>query len=193
MKKQMMIVIVIILVIAVILGIVTLRNNNSNKENVELQDVSQVKSMFNAIYSKLTGKIPSLEIEEIDISDQTRVQAYTGLKSNENVEMLVVSEPMMSSQAYSAVVVKAKNNADIETMKQEMLDNINTNKWICVSAGKVYVTSYDNIIFLVMADEDWANIVYNEFKNYVNNNVGKELEKNTEENFELPAEMLVTQ
>ena len=41
-----------------------------------------------------------------------------------------------------------------------------------------------------MADKDIAKAVYNDFKKYVNNNIGKELEKsNDEENIELPPEM----
>ena len=68
---------------------------------------------------------------------------------------------------------------------------IHTSKWICVSASKVYVTNHDNVIFLVMADEEWAKPVYDEFKKFVNNNIGKELEKNAEEDFELPPQMIV--
>ena len=106
---------------------------------------------------------------------------YTGLKSTNNVETIVVSEPMMSSQAYSLVMVKTTSKkADIESMKQEMIDNINTRKWICVEAEKVYVTNYKDVIFLVMASDEWATPVYNEFKNLVGGKVGEELVKTTE-------------
>ena len=193
MKKQTIIAIVAILVISIIIGGVIAVNNNKsgNKDSVKIESAKDMKKMFSTINSNLKEELPSLETQEIDVSDEMQVQAYTGLKSNENVEALVVSEPMMSSQAYSAVAVKVKSNADIETLKQEMLDNIDTSKWICVSASKVYVTNHDNVIFLVMADEEWAKPVYDEFKKFVNNNIGKELEKNAEEDFELPPQMIV--
>lgn len=193
MKKQTIIAIVAILVIAIIIGgVIAVNNNNSgNKDSVKIESAKDMKNMFSTINSNLKEELPSLETQEIDVSDEMQVQAYTGLKSNENVEALVVSEPMMSSQAYSAVAVKVKSNADIETLKQEMLDNIDTSKWICVSASKVYVTNHDNVIFLVMADEEWAKPVYDEFKKFVNNNIGKELEKSAEEDFELPPQMIV--
>lgn len=193
MKKQTIIAIVAILVIAIIIGgVIAVNNNNSvNKDSVKIESAKDMKKMFSTINSNLKEKLPSLETQEIDVSDEMQVETYTGLKSNENVEALVVSEPMMSSQAYSAVAVKVKSNADIETLKQEMLDNIDTSKWICVSANKVYVTNHDNVIFLVMADEEWAKPVYDEFKKFVNNNIGKELEKNAEEDFELPPQMIV--
>ena len=61
---------------------------------------------------------------------------------------------------------------------------------ICVSAEQLYITNSGNLIFSVMADKDIAKAVYNDFKKYVNNNIGKELEKsNNEENIELPPEM----
>lgn len=193
MKKQTIIAIVAVLIVAIIIGgVIAVNNNNSgNKDSVKIESAKDMKKMFSTINSNLKEKLPSLETQEIDVSDEMQVQTYTGLKSNENVEALVVSEPMMSSQAYSAVAVKVKRNADIETLKQEMLDNIDTSKWICVSASKVYVTNHDNVIFLVMADEEWAKPVYDEFKKFVNNNIGKELEKNAEEDFELPPQMIV--
>ena len=193
MKKQTIIAIVAVLIVAIIIGGVIAVNNkkSGNKDSVKIESAKDMKNMFSTINSNLKEELPSLETQEIDVSDEMQVQTYTGLKSNENVEALVVSEPMMSSQAYSAVAVKVKSNADIETLKQEMLDNIDTSKWICVSASKVYVTNHDNVIFLVMADEEWAKPVYDEFKKFVNNNIGKELEKSAEEDFELPPQMIV--
>lgn len=39
---------------------------------------------------------------------QILVTSYTGIQSTGNVESLVVLEPLMSSQAYSAVALKVK-------------------------------------------------------------------------------------
>ena len=93
---------------------------------------------------------------------------------------VVVSEPFISSQAYSAVMVKVSENANIKEMKQEMLDNIDTRKWICVSAEKVWITNYEDIIFLVMSSEEWGKPVYDEFKQAVGGKVGEELQKTEE-------------
>lgn len=186
MKKQTLIIsIVSVLIISLIVTLV-LVNNSGNKSSIETS--SDAKNMLKSIFKENENDLPnSLETTEINVSNIEEVSAFTGLKSNSDVEFLIVSEPMMSSQAFSTVVVKAKDGADIESMKQEMLDNINTNKWICVSAEKLYVTNNGNIIFLVMADEDWANIVLNGFKKYVNNDIGKLLEKNSSENIDFPA------
>ena len=197
MKKQTMAIIIIAIVVAIIaiaIAFVTFTNKEDIKSNVKLESAQDITKMFSSIYADLKDSLPELETETIDISDDMMVEGYTGLKSAENIELLVVSEPLMSSQAYSAVAIKVKDGADIEAMKQEILDNIDMGKWICVSAEKIYITNHDNVIFFVMSDEDWAKSVYENFKKFVSNEVGKELEKTGEEdgNIELPPEMMVT-
>ena len=192
-KKSIYIIIGAILVIGIIAGIV-FGMKNKNSKGLKLETAEEMKTMFEKIYSNLGDTLPSLETAEIDVNDASLVTTFTGLKSNKDVEALVVSEPLINAQSYSAVAVKVKNGADIETMKKEMLDNINTHKWICVSAEKVYVTNSGNIIFLVMASENWAKPVYEGFKTYANNEIGKELERTeSSSDVELPPEMIVMQ
>ena len=194
MKKNLIYIIIgVIVIVGIIVGILfVMQNKKSN--GLKLKTTAEMKAMFEKIYSDLGDTLPSLETAEIDVNDDSLVTAYTGLKSNKDIEAVVVSEPLMNAQAYSAVAVKVKDGADIETMKKEMLDNIDTNKWICVSAEKVYATNSGNIIFLVMSDEEWAKPVYENFKKYANNETGKELER-TEDfgDVELPPEMTVIQ
>ena len=192
MKKQTITIIIIaVIILAVILGAILIINKNKGNEGGKIETVGQMKEMFKTIYSKLGEELPNLETQEISVEDETQVKAYTGLKSNKDIEKIVVSEPLMSSQAYSAVTIKVKSGANIEEIKKEMLENINMSKWICVSAEKMYITNNGNTIFMVMSSEDWAKPVYNEFKEYVGNNIGKELEKAEEENINLPPQMIV--
>ena len=195
MKKQTIAIILVIAVLVIaIIGVVIATNNKNNNNEAKIENVDQMKSMMKTINSNLKEQLPQLETDEIDVSNRELVTVYTGLQSNENVEKLVVSEPLMNAQAYSAAVLKVKPGVNIEKMKQEIIDNINMRKWICVSAEKLYVTNSGNIIFLVMADEEWAKPVYEEFKKYVDNKIGKELEKSEEaEDIELPPEMIVVQ
>lgn len=191
MKKQWIMWVAAVVVAIAVIGAVAISGKIGGNTTTKEIDISK---LFDTIYADLKDQLPnSLTTQEIDVTDGEQVAVYTGLISTENVEKLLVSEPMMSSQAYSAVVLRVKSGADIEEMKQEMLDNLNMNKWICVSANKLYITSYDNIIFAVMADEDWTKPVYEGFKNYVDNKNGKELEKTAEEGIEFPGELIVVE
>lgn len=186
--KKYSLIIALCLILVVIFSIVLVQNHKSNGSGFE--SAKAVINMFDTIYSNLEGNLPYLETMELDASDEVTVSIYTGLNSNENIESLVVSEPLTSSQAYSAVVVILKDGSNIDSVKQEMLDNIDMNKWVCVSAEKMYITNYGNAIFMVMSAEDWASSVYSEFKKCVNNEVGTELEKTAEVN-ELPPEIII--
>ena len=163
----------------------------SGKENTSsLETTKDIIKMINSINKDNKNVLPELETMKIDVKNIDEVTSYTGLTSNDNIESIVVSVPMMTAQAYSVAVVKVKDNADVEKIKQEMLDNIDMRRWICVSAEQLYITNSGNVIFSVMTDKDIAKAVYDDFKKYVNNNIGKELEKsNDEENIELPPEM----
>lgn len=197
MKKQTIIgiIIAVVLIIAIVIGVVVFNNQKNNKvessDNSKLETVSQMKKMINAVYSKLGDQLPSLETSTISSSDINQVKTYTGLQSTDNIEKIVVSEPLISAQAYLLATVKVKDGADIEKMKQEMLNNLDMRKWICVSAEKLYITNHENTIFMIMSSAEWADPVYNAFKEYVDNKIGKELTKTEEEKIELPPEMIV--
>ena len=152
---------------------------NGNKGNVETP--IDVNDIINTINKNNKNVLPELETLKVDIKNIDEVTSYTGLKTNDGIESIVVSEPLITSQAYSVAIVKVKDNADVEKIKQEMLDNIDMRRWICVSAEQLYIKNSGNVIFSVMADKDIAKAVYNDFKKYVNNNIGKELEKSNDE------------
>ena len=188
MKKQNIFIIGLILFAVISFIIFILVAGSGNKGNVETQ--KNINDIINTINKNNKDILPELETMKVDIKNIDEVTSYTGLKTNDGIESIVVSVPLITAQAYSVAIVKVKDNADVEKIKQEMLDNIDMRRWICVSAEQLYITNSGNVIFSVMADKDIAKAVYNDFKKYVNNNIGKELEKaNDEENIELPPEM----
>ena len=189
MKKGIIWAIVAVIIIALVGVGVYFSNQDDGNQGIKLETAKDMKNFFGKIYKKIEDQLPEVGTDIIDVSDAMEVTNYTGLKSNKDVEAIVVSMPVMSAQAYEAVMVKVKNGADIESMKQEMLDNIDMNKWICVSAEKVYVTNSGNVIFMVMSDEEWAKLVYDSFKEQVENKIGKELEKSEDTDYELPPEI----
>ena len=181
MKKQNILIIGLILLAVISFGIFILVSGKGNTGSLET--TKDIIKMINTIDKDNKNVLPELETMKVDVKNIDEVTSYTGLKTNDDIESIVVSVPMMTSQAYSVAVVKVKDTANVEKIKQEMLDNIDMRRWICVSAEQLYITNSGNVIFSVMADKDTAKAVYNDFKKYVNNNIGKELEK-SEYNFE---------
>ena len=190
-NKPIIIGTILLIACVIILVVIMSIKGNSNTDTNSFKSSGDVKRMVKSIYNELGDKLPELAFQNIDTSLDS-LKSYTGLSDNSNVDFMVVSEPEMNAQAYSLVALKVKDASKIESMKQEMYDNIDMAKWICVSAEKLYITNSGDLIFMVMSVDEWATPVYNSFKKYVNNNIGKELTKDEGENIKLPDELLQT-
>ena len=191
-KKQNILVIALILLAVISFGIIILVSGKENTSSLET--TKDIIKMISIINKDNKNVLPELETMKINVKNIDEVTSYTGLKSNDDIESIVVSVPLITAQAYSVAVVKVKDTADVEKIKQEMLDNIDMGRWICVSAEQLYITNSGNVIFSVMTDKDIAKAVYDDFKKYVNNEIGKELEKtNDEGSIELPPEMTIVE
>lgn len=195
MKKNVVwIVLGVVLVVAIAVAAVLLSNKGNT--GVVISSTDDMRAMIDSIYDKcMPGEKDAFDTEVMDISDDFSFKRFTGLQSNENVESFVLSAPFINVNPYEFAVIKAKAGANIEAMKQEMYDNLDMNMWICVSAEKLYITNYGDIIVVVMGRKEDAKLVYDAFKEYVGNNVGKELEKTNEydEDVELPPELIIDQ
>lgn len=164
-----------LVVLAGVIFVIT--SNKESKTNETLQTAGDIKKMLKTIYKNLASELPELTTEEINLKESELVESLTGLKSTDDINTLVVSEPVMGSQALEVAVIKTKEKTDVEAMKQNIKDNVDMSRWICVSAEKLYVVSSGDVIFMVMADSDWAKSIYDEFVKYVDNKVGETLEK----------------
>lgn len=76
----------------------------------------------------------------------------------------VASIPMISPNAYQCVLLRV-DEGDVETVKQQLKDNADLNKWICVSAETMLIESRDNVIFFVMGDQDTVYALNSAFQN----------------------------
>lgn len=190
-NKPIIIGTILLIACVIILVVIMSIKGNSNTDTNSFKSSGDVKKMVKSIYNELGDKLPELAFQNVDTSLDS-LKSYTGLSDNSNIDFMVVSEPEMNAQAYSLVALKVKDASKIENMKQEMYDNIDMAKWICVSAEKLYITNSGDLIFMVMSVDEWATPVYNSFKKYVNNNIGKELTKDEGENIKLPDELLQT-
>lgn len=156
----------IVLVIAIIVGAVYAIYHNQPKTYTQIvSSTDDMQNMINTIYEGVEEELPpTLNTQVVDISNVDILKSYTGLSSNENIDAVVVSEPMIGSQAYSLVLVKVKDGQDANAIAKEMSENIDTRKWICVEAEKLYATSQDNLAVLIMASNEWATPVSNRIK-----------------------------
>lgn len=131
---------------------------------VHLGSAEEVATFIDEMYANIpTDMMPmSLGTMELDLQDTETVSYHTGLTDLSQIEGIAISEPMMSSIAYSVVYIRTKDGADAEQIRQTLMDNVNPAKWLCVTAEKQIAGLFGNDIFFVMAAADTADLVYGE-------------------------------
>ena len=181
--KIIIAIVAIIAVIGIVVAVVMMNKEKAEGGNAEsklsINTADDMIKLVDDMYKDIE-MFPSIETAEIDVNDKDMFTSVTGLESSEKIDKVVVSQPMMSSQAYSLVLVKVKDANDANAIAKEMNEKANPNKWVCVSAERVYSTSVNNLVCFVMADADIADPVYNNFKKLAGK-VGQEYERTYEE------------
>ena len=139
-KKTKIIITVVTLFVIITVFVLNCGKNGKKNSFTKISSVDDLKNLAEEIY-KDNKPFPTLETREINISENTEVKTVTGIDNGDDFEYLVVSEPMISSQAYSLVIGKVKSGVNSDKVAKEIYENINPRKWICVSAEKVCATS----------------------------------------------------
>lgn len=127
-----------------------------------LENAEAVSAFFDEMYAAVPqDQMPmGLGTMELDLSDAETVAYHAGLSDLSQVDGITLSESMVGSIAYSVVYVRTKDGADVEAIKQTMMDNIDPAKWICVTAEKQMAASFGNDIFYIMTAAETADLVY---------------------------------
>lgn len=173
MKKK----IAFVLMAVMLTGAVTACGGNTDRTSDEVQTQTQeeqgmvhlgsaeeVAAFMDEMYANIpTDMVPmSLATMELDLQDIDTVSYHTGMTDLSQIEGIAISEPMMSSVAYSVVYIRTKDGADAEQIRQTLMDNVNPAKWLCVTAEKQVAGLFGDDIFFVMAAADTADLVYEE-------------------------------
>ena len=105
------------------------------------------------------------------LSDQFKAFAKDGLLTSEitdeNMEFHlgkaglefeegIASEPMIQPGAYVLCLLRVGEETDIEQLKQDIKDNVNPMKWVCVGVDpdNVIVDSIGDVVILIMSDDN---------------------------------------
>ena len=189
MNKTTKIILAVVAVITVvaIVGVILMMNSKP-ASNLSVKSAEDLTALVDKIYEGVSIEMPMLMTQELDMTDTETVKYFTGLENIDDIEYVVASEPMMTSQAYSLMLVKVKDGVDAEAIAKSMNENVDERKWICVTAEKIYTVASGDVVCLVMSNEQTAKTVYDSFKTLAGS-VGEEFERTAEEP-EMPEDML---
>lgn len=129
---------------------------------VHLGSADEVSAFFDEVYGGVAEDLLPMGgavMTELDLGDTDMLSYHTGLTALDGIEGVYLSESMISSTAYSAVYIRTKDDADAESIRKQLMDNVNPAKWVCVTAEQQYAVILGNDIFFVMGQQDTASEV----------------------------------
>lgn len=140
---------------------VSTEENADTAGMVHLNSTDEVSTFMDEVYGGVAEDLLPMEVTttELDLGDTDMISYHTGLTNLDGIAGIYLSESMMSSTAYSAVYIRTTDEADAEAIRQQLMDNINPAKWICVTAEQQYAVLVGNDIFFVMGYPDTASAV----------------------------------
>ena len=177
-KKIGLIVGIIAIIVIVVVGIVFAINANQVKENdLSALNSEELISLVNQVYEQSGLEFPMLETTELPLTDIEMLTYHVGLTSVEGVKSVIASMPMMNAQPYTLALIQTERSADIEKIKQDVLQNCDLRKWVCVNADKASVTNSDTVVLFIMGSNDEIIALENAFAEITGNTLGKKSEK----------------
>lgn len=127
----------------------------------------QVEGTLEEIMTKVYADVPEEErpmmLTNFEVTEEN-VENYLGTKNIEYEEALA-SESAVGSIAHSVVLVRMKDEADVEEAKKKIEESANPRKWICVEADDVVVKNKGNLIILIMSSSNYTQKIENSFDN----------------------------
>lgn len=132
--------------LAVLIGMVLLLPACGQK-NVE----GTLEELMTKVYADIPEDERPMMLTNTEVTEEN-VEYFLGTTEVEYEEALA-SESGVGSIAHSVVLVRVKDNADIEGIKTKIKESVNPRKWVCVGVeeDEVVVKNKGNLIILIMA------------------------------------------
>ena len=115
-------------------------------KNVE----GSLEEIMTKVYANVADDEKPMGLANTEVTDEN-IEYYLGTSDIEYKEALA-SESMTGSIAHSVVLVRVKENANVEAIKTKIKENVDPRKWICVGVeeDEVVVKSKGDLIILIM-------------------------------------------
>ena len=120
-----------------------------------------LEDIMEKVYAGIPDDQKPMMLTNMEVTEEN-VEGFLGTDKIEYKEALA-SESGVGSIAHSVVLVRVKDNANVELIKEKIENSVNPRKWICVEAEDVEVESKGNLIILIMSSEANVQKIETEF------------------------------
>lgn len=132
------------------------------EKNVE----GTLEDLMTKVYADIPEDKRPMMLGNIEINDEN-IESFLGTSDIE-YESALASESMTGSIAHSVVLVRIKDNANVEEIKTKIKEKVNPRKWVCVGVDEkdvVVESKGDLIVLILVEDEDTRNTLKEAFNN----------------------------
>ena len=136
----------ILLIVMMIMVSFTLTGCGSDNVEGKLED------LMADVYADIPDDEKPMMLMNTEVNEEN-IEYYLGT-DDIDYESALASESGVGSIAHSVVLVRVKENANVEEIKKTIKDSVNPRKWICVEAEEVVVESRGDLIILIMASSN---------------------------------------
>ena len=145
-------IIALFLVVVMAVSMVACGNKAADKAPLEGTMEENVMKIMELAPVEFMGGIMPVDLGDTSEDGKWALSYFTGLQDASAITNVAVYEPMMGSQAFSLVMVRTAEGAEPKAVAQEMKDNIDPRKWICVGADEIMAAGYGDTVMFIMLD-----------------------------------------
>lgn len=119
-------------------------------ENVE----GTLTEIVDKVYKDLPADHTPMGLGNIELNDEN-IENFIGTKDIEYTEA-IARESAIGSIAHSVVLIRTKDNADIESIKEKIKESVDPRKWVCVGVEKedVIIKNKGNLIIVIIIEDE---------------------------------------
>ena len=112
-----------------------------------------LEDIMTKVYQDIKEEERPMGLANTVVTDEN-IEYYLGSKIE--YKEALASESMTGSIAHSVVLIRTKENADVEKIKETIKENVNPRKWICVGVEKedVIIKSKGDLIILIIVEDE---------------------------------------
>ena len=151
--------IILFLLMGIMILSVSACSNTKKSDTTEI--AGTLDEIMKQIYSDTKLEFPKTEITKVTSENAAYYLGVDDIKFDE----AIASEPLMSAQAHSIVLLRVAKDADIEGIKDKIKKNADGRKWICVGVEdeNIVVDNIGNLVILIM--DDRSATIHETFRN----------------------------
>lgn len=120
--------------------------NKKQNQNIE----RSLPEIMEKLYEGIGEEDMPMGLSNTELDDEN-FQFYAF--ANVNYKEAIASESMTGSIAHSIVLIRLENASDADKAVEDIKNNANPRKWLCVEAENTYVLSKGDLVVLIMSND----------------------------------------